>query len=149
MLQRCLGFLLLEAWCNWLKSFGIWYVVDQENTKVYCTNQLRKWQMTNITFTDASFFKFTLFLLKHLCRLQGRNEVGWRAGQEASLVPHVRTWGLSEAIVLYWRKYLWHCWDLSVPPAVIWGPHSNSSPGVLCPPYTPCYASGRWTWFHR
>jgi len=25
--------------------------------------------------------------------------------------PHVRTWGLSEANVLYWRKYLWHCWD--------------------------------------
>jgi len=31
---------------------------------------------------------------------QGRNEVRWRPGQEASLVPHVRNWGLSEANVL-------------------------------------------------
>jgi len=23
--------------------------------------------------------------------------------------PHVRTWGLSEFNVLYWRKYWWHC----------------------------------------
>jgi len=29
--------------------------------------------------------------------------------------PQVRTWGLSEANVL-WRKYLWHWWDFSVPP---------------------------------
>jgi len=33
--------------------------------------------------------------------------------------PRVRTWGLSEANLLYWRKYLWHCWDFSAPPAVI------------------------------
>jgi len=26
--------------------------------------------------------------------------------------PHVRTWGLSEANVLYWRKCLWHFWEL-------------------------------------
>jgi len=24
----------------------------------------------------------------------------------------IRTWGLSEAIVLYWRKYMWHWWDV-------------------------------------
>jgi len=29
--------------------------------------------------------------------------------------PRVRTYGLSEANVLYWRKYLWHCWDFSAP----------------------------------
>jgi len=28
---------------------------------------------------------------------------------------HLRTWGLSEANALYWRKYLWHCWDFSAP----------------------------------
>ena len=33
--------------------------------------------------------------------------------------PHVRTWGLSEANLLHWRKYLWHCWNSSAPPAVI------------------------------
>jgi len=50
---------------------------------------------------------------------QGHNEVRWRPGQEASLAPHVRTWGLSEANSLYWRKYLWHCWVFSTLPAVI------------------------------
>jgi len=46
--------------------------------------------------------------------------------------PHVRTWGLSEAYVLYWRKYLWHCWAFSAPHAVI----RDSVPGELCPPCT-------------
>jgi len=43
--------------------------------------------------------------------------------------PHVRTWGLSDANALHWRKYLWHCWGLSAPPAVI--QHSRSD---LAPP---------------
>jgi len=30
--------------------------------------------------------------------------------------PHVQTWALSEANLLYWRKYLWQCLDFSVPP---------------------------------
>jgi len=25
--------------------------------------------------------------------------------------PRIRTWCLSEVNLLYWRKYLWHCWD--------------------------------------
>ena len=61
---------------------------------------------------------------------QVRNKVRWRPGQEANLAPHVRTWGLSEANVLHWRKYLWQCWDFSAPP-----PRSDSAPGELC---TPC-----------
>jgi len=32
--------------------------------------------------------------------------------------PHVRTWGVSEANLRYWRKYLRHCWDISAAPAV-------------------------------
>jgi len=55
-------------------------------------------------------------------------------GQKQVWRPHVRTWGLSEANVLYWSKYLRHCWDFSAPPAVIWCPHSASAPGELCPP---------------
>jgi len=47
--------------------------------------------------------------------------------------PDIRTWGLSEANVEYWRKYLWHCWDFSAPPAVIRRPRSDSAPGELCP----------------
>jgi len=35
----------------------------------------------------------TEFALINLSMTQGRNEVRWRPGQEASLVPHVRIWG--------------------------------------------------------
>jgi len=48
-------------------------------------------------------------------RVQGRNEVRWRPGQEGSLAPHVWTWGLSEANLLHRRKYLLHCWDFRRP----------------------------------
>jgi len=63
--------------------------------------------------------------------------------------PHVRTWGLSEVNVLYWRKYLWHCWDFSAPPAVIRRTHNDSSPGscaLLPPRYAPGWrVNGRTT----
>jgi len=48
---------------------------------------------------------------------------GWmvlRASKKQVWRPHVQNCGLSEANVLYWRKYLWHRWDFSVPPSVIW-----------------------------
>jgi len=37
--------------------------------------------------------------LKHM---QRRNEARWRRGKEQVWRPHIRTWGLSEANVLYW-----------------------------------------------
>ena len=55
-------------------------------------------------------------LITDIARLdsaRGKKQV-WR--------PQVRTWGLSEANILYWRKYLWECWDFS-------------APGELCPFY--------------
>ena len=54
--------------------------------------------------------------------------------------PHVRTSGHSEAYVLYWRKYLWHCWAFSAPHAVIRRPHADSARGELCPPCPSHYA---------
>jgi len=30
--------------------------------------------------------------------------------------PHVRTWALSGANLLHWRKHLWYCWDFRRPP---------------------------------
>jgi len=47
--------------------------------------------------------------------------------------PRIQTWALSEADVLYWRKYLWHCWDFSVPPAVIRPPIIIRCPGNCAP----------------
>ena len=61
--------------------------------------------------------------------------------------PHIQTFGLWVVNVLYWRKYLWHCWDFSGPPAVavIGRPHSNSAPVELCRPCPPRYAHARNT----
>ena len=65
-------------------------------------------------------------------------------GEKQVWRPHVRIWGLSEANALHWRKYLWHCWEFSTRPTVIWRPHSDSAPKELCPP---CYPSLRpWPW---
>ena len=50
--------------------------------------------------------------------------------------PHVRTWGLPKAHVLYRRQYLWYCWEFSAPSAVIWRPGNcvpplHYAPGIL------------------
>ena len=55
---------------------------------------------------------------------QGRDDVRWRPGQEASLGPYVRTWGLSEANVLHWSS----C-DI----VRTFASRSHSAPGELCP----------------
>jgi len=51
--------------------------------------------------------------------------------------PHVRTWGLSEANALYWKKYLWHCWAFSTPHTVSRLAHGDSAAGELCPSCPP------------
>jgi len=42
----------------------------------------------------------------------------WDGARGKKQVWHalVRTWGLSQANVPYWRKCLWHCWDFSAHP---------------------------------
>ena len=61
---------------------------------------------------------------------------------------HVWTWGLSEANVLYWRNYFWHCWDFRLPSQSFGAPIAICHPGNcgtrgLCPPrYAPLY--NRW-----
>jgi len=64
-----------------------------------------------------------------------RNEVRWRQGQEASLPPHVRKCGFSEANVLHWRQHVWPCWDFRRPPQWFGAPipHSDSAPGKSTP----------------
>jgi len=56
------------------------------------------------------------------------------ARQEASLVPpcsKLRSFG-SKCSLLYWKKYLCHCWDFLATP-VIWQPCSDSTPKELRP----------------
>ena len=87
-------------------------------------HKMMKKKLSKLRRINTVYFNFTHLLLRHdappknnrAWRVQGRNEVVWRPGQEASLAPHVRTWGLWDANVLYWRKYLWHCWNFSTPP---------------------------------
>ena len=67
---------------------------------------------------------------------QGRNDVRWRPGQKTNSAPpwlkFAPQWANLSSFegkyLLYWRKYLWHCWDFSAPPAVIWRPCSDSAP---------------------
>jgi len=80
-------------------------------------------------------------------------------GARSKFGAHVRTWGLSEANVLYWTSfrikytvYLWHCWDFSAPPAAVRRPPKwfvspivirrpgNSAP--LPPSLRPCCQHG-------
>ena len=85
---------------------------------------------------------------------QVRNEVRRRPGQEASLAPRVRTWGLSEGNLLYWRKNLWNCWDFSTPPADIWRPPQWFGAPIMiwrpgnCAPLAPP-SLRPWVWNRR
>jgi len=45
---------------------------------------------------------------------------------------NLRSFG-SIGYVLYWRQYLWYCWDFSASSTVIWRPHSDSAPGKYFP----------------
>jgi len=57
--------------------------------------------------------------LGHRVQARGVPGLDVARGKKQVWHPYVRTWGLSETNVLYWRKYLWHCFDFSVPAAVI------------------------------
>ena len=62
--------------------------------------------------------------------VRGKNQI-WR--------PHNWIWGLMEANLLYWRKYLWHCWKFSAPPQSFGAPIMISVPGELLPLAPACY----------
>jgi len=68
--------------------------------------------------TGLVHVKTIAIFITHVNCAQGRNEVRWPRGKRKIWRPQVWTWDLSEAIVLYWRKYWWHCWDFSSPPTV-------------------------------
>jgi len=54
----------------------------------------------------------------------------------------VQNWGLSEANLLHWRKYLWHSWDVLSPTAAVRHPHNDFAPSELHPyHYAPVFIS--------
>jgi len=73
--------------------------------------------------------------------IQGCNEIRWRPGQEASLVPpcsNLRSFG-SKCTAM--KKVLMTLLGLFDDPAVNRRTHSDLAPGHLCPPCPPRYAS--------
>ena len=65
-------------------------------------------------------FGKTIVMCRGVTRLDGAK------GKKQVWRPHVRTWGLSEANVLFWKKCIWHCCDFLAP-------RSDLTPGELCP----------------
>jgi len=71
----------------------------------------------------------TLALTQDQCSPRGVTRLDGARGKKQVWHPHVRTWALSEANLLYWRKYLL---------GLFGAPHSHSSPGELRHPrYAP------------
>ena len=76
-------------------------------------------------------FIWTILPKQHALR-QGRTEVRWPPGQDTSLAPpcsNLRSFGSN---VLYWRKYLWHCWVFSAPGALCPLAPSRYAPALRC-----------------
>ena len=67
--------------------------------------------------------------VRRLDGVRGKKQV-WRS--------HVRTWSLLQAKILYWRKYLRHCWDFSGSPQ--WCSAREIVPSCF-PLVTPLYGS--------
>jgi len=68
---------------------------------------------------------------------QGHNKVRWRPGREARLAPPCSNLIFSERNLLYWRMYMWHCWEFSAPPAVICHPQQWFDSREIMPPCLP------------
>jgi len=89
-------------------------------------------------------------LSKNFMNYQGRHEVRWRPVKEASLAPHVRTWGLSEANAVYWRKTLLALLGAREAGAV-WYPETFAKPSLqhFAKRWGPdgCYIKQEWLGF--
>ena len=121
---------------QWPKSLCAW------NT-VYCniTQQQDIFHKAHITLVNLHLYnRYRLMPCRakrccccENCALRGVTRLDGVRGKKQVWRPQVRTCGLSEANALYWRKYLWHCWDFSAPPAGIRHPHDDSAHGEMLP----------------
>jgi len=103
-------------------------ICEEEKSKFFAKFALGLYRVNCCCFFDAAYCS------------QGRYEVRWRPGHEASLAPpcsNLRSFG-SKCIVL--KKVLVTLLGLSAPLAVIQSPCSDSAPRELCPLCTPRYA---------
>ena len=119
---------------------------------IYCAQLVRQWNAKsqlyrrvrwNTRYLKCIIATSAYSRIKKLGRpLQAGAQRGEMAAGARSKfgAPHVRTWDLSEANMLYWRKYFWHWWDFSTPPAVIRRP-GNCAP--LAPSLRPWVPGAR------
>ena len=73
-----------------------------------------------------------------MCRGVTRLDGAW--GKKQVWCPHVRTWGLSEANVLFWKKCFWHLCDFLAPTVI--RPPQWFGPRGIGPSCTPRDTSG-------
>jgi len=67
------------------------------------------WRTIQEASTAKNQFQARCQCSRGVARLDGAR------GKKQLWRPHVRTWGLSEANVLHWRKHMWYCWDFRRP----------------------------------
>jgi len=111
----------LDVW-SWL------YGPPTKNVAHPCSRPMRD-QIDENTNAYVNMVSEKLSSWNHWCYgARGKKQV-WR--------PHVWTWGLLEANVLYWRMYLWYCWDFSTPPQWFGAPVVTLRSGrvPLLPPF--------------
>ena len=82
-------------------SFSEWVTYAQNRLPCTASSSLAGTGLP--PFLSKQSYSMQRFACRGVTRLAGP------AGQKASLAPGVRTWALSEANVVYWKKYLWHC----------------------------------------
>jgi len=90
-------------------------------------------KLTNLTTTFLNFTTATttvkMVSAKSYCISRGVMRLDGAQGKKQVWRPNVRSWGLSEANVLHWRKYLWHCCTVSAPPQSFSAPIVIRRPG--------------------
>ena len=85
-------------------------------------------------------------MLQSCTTAQGRNEVRWRPGQEASLAPPCSNLSSFESKFIALKKVLVTFVGLFGAPAMISRPVLTRRPGNCAPFAPPCYAPATTTW---
>jgi len=72
------------------------------------------------SYQPARSWVFLLLSRGYHVTSRGVTRLDGARGEKQVRRPHVRTWGLSEANVLYWRKCLWNCFKLNTKKTIKW-----------------------------
>jgi len=92
-----------DFWWTLLKKIKM-DKITSKNTKRALRNRNAK--NTTVCSEEANMY---FVVGRGVARLNGAR------GKKQIWHPHSRTWTLSEAYFLYWKRYLWHYWYFSAP----------------------------------